>query len=349
MSSILLTTAMSICFVAGKSGGHLLPCITEAKNIYTQNPKAELYIFSSGSDLDKTIIEKHPYISHYIPTAIDNPPYGKPWLLPWFTCKTIWYFCKSLYKLRTIKPQKVISFGGFISIPVCLAAKLLGIPFEVYELNVEPGKATVFLSKFTDHINTCFQTTKNYLPKTKCIHFDYPIRFQQQDLIFNKSQLLQQYHFSQDRMTLLVLGGSQGSILLNDVVKNMVQDFPELQNKIQIIHQTGKGDPFDYEKLYQSYGIPAYVFGYHEKLQDCYNLADLIISRAGSGTLFEIKFFGKRCITIPHETANTNHQIKNVLELQKEFPEQFSIIKQADFTPQILMEQILKAFHQFSL
>ena len=86
MSSILLTAAMSICFVAGKSGGHLLPCITEAKNIYQQNPQAQLYIFSSGSDLDKTIIEKHPYISHYIPTIIDNPPYGKPWLLPWFAC-----------------------------------------------------------------------------------------------------------------------------------------------------------------------------------------------------------------------------------------------------------------------
>lgn len=342
MSSIFLTTAMTICFVAGKSGGHLLPCITQAKNIYDQNPQAQLHIFSSGSDLDKTIIEKHSYISHYIPTTIDNPPYGKPWLLPWFTCKTIWYFCKSLYALRTIKPQKVVSFGGFISIPVCLAAKILGIPFEIYELNVEPGKATVFLSKFTDHINICFKTTQNYLPKTKCFYFDYPIRFQPQNLVFDKSELLQKYHFSSNRMTLLILGGSQGSILLNDVIKKTVQDFPELQSKIQIIHQTGKSDPFDYKKLYQSYDIPAYVFDYHEKLQDCYNLADLIISRAGSGTLFEIKFFDKRCITVPHETANTNHQIKNVLELQKEYPDQFSIIKQADFTPQMLMDQMLK-------
>lgn len=342
MSSTFLTAALTICFVAGKSGGHLLPCITQAKKIYQQNPQAQLYVFTSGSDLDKTIIQKHTHVQEYVPTTLDNPPYGKPWLLPWFAIKTTWYFCKSLYKLYQIKPVKMISFGGFIAIPACLACKILGIPFELYELNVQPGKATKFLSKFTDKVYTCFESTKQYLPGKTCIHFDYPIRFDQQDLIFNKAELLNRYNFSPDRTTLLILGGSQGSVLLNQIVKDMIIAHPELESKIQIIHQTGKGDPFDYAGFYKDHKIPAHVFAFYDKLQEFYNLSDLIISRAGAGSLFEIKFFGKRCITIPHETANTNHQIENVLELQREFPEQFTIIEQSKLTTNLLFENLKK-------
>jgi len=342
MSQILLNAALTICFVAGKSGGHLLPCITQATHIKQQHPQAQIYIFSSGGDLDKTIIAKHTHLQHYIPASLDNPPYQQPWLYPWFACKTTWYFFKSLYKLWCIKPQKVISFGGFISIPVCLAAKCLGTPFELYELNVEPGKTTLFLSRFTDKVYTCFASTKNYFPHKTCLPFSYPIRFTASDKVFDSHELLGRYNFSPRRKTVVILGGSQGSILLNEVMKETIEHYPDLWKTIQIVHQTGKEDTFDYAKLYREHNIPCQVFAYHEKLQDFYNLADLIISRAGAGTLFEIKFFDKNCITIPHETANTNHQIKNVLELQIEQPEQFKIIKQANFTKDTLYKHLKK-------
>ncbi len=342
MSSVLLTTALSICFVAGKSGGHLLPCITQAKQISQHYPQAKLYVFTSGSELDKTILKKYDHLQEYVPTTLDNPPYGQPWLLPWFAIKSFWYFLKSCYKLQELKPAKVISFGGFICIPTCLAAKTLGIPFELCELNVEPGKATKFLSKLTKKVYTCFESTKEFLPKVECIHFDYPIRFTQKDLEFDRTKLLQELHFDQNRKTLLILGGSQGSMLLNQVVMQMLEIHPKLAQNLQIIHQTGMSDPFDYTAFYKSLGIPAVVFGFYDKLSDFYNLADLIISRAGAGSLFEIKFFKKPCIVIPHETANTNHQIKNVLELAKEFPEQFSIIKQSDFNSNSLFNALKK-------
>jgi UDP-N-acetylglucosamine--N-acetylmuramyl-(pentapeptide) pyrophosphoryl-undecaprenol N-acetylglucosamine transferase len=328
---------MTICFVAGKSGGHLIPCITKAYKIQEQNPQTKLYLFSSGSDLDNTIMNKNKNIKHIIPTLLDNPPYHKPWLLPWFACKTGWYYLKSLYYLQQIKPQKVISFGGFISIPLILAAKTIGIPFEIYELNVEPGKATTFLSKITDTIYICFHETAQYFPNKKCIYFDYPVRFDQNDLIFNKEDLLQRYNLIHNKLTILILGGSQGSILLNNVFKDMIQENPNIAKKIQVIHQTGASDPYNYQQFYKSFNIPCNVFSYSNQLQDFYNLADIIICRAGAGTMFEIKFFNKKCITIPHKTAQTDHQIKNVLELQKEFPRNFHIIKQDDFTVKTLL------------
>ncbi|MBI2344702.1 UDP-N-acetylglucosamine--N-acetylmuramyl-(pentapeptide) pyrophosphoryl-undecaprenol N-acetylglucosamine transferase [Candidatus Dependentiae bacterium] len=332
MSPLLTNTIMTICFVAGKSGGHLVPCLTKAKEFQQQNQHAKIYLFSSGSILDHAIIDKQKEIKHVVPTNLDNPPYSKPWLLPWFTCKTIWYFTKSLYYLHQIKPQKVICFGGFVSIPTILAAKILKIPFEIYELNVEPGKATNFLSKFTDTIHICFKATAQYFSKKNCVYFEYPIRFTSKDLILDKTTLLEKYNLKKNKMTFLILGGSQGSILLNEVFKNMIKNHPDIASKIQIIHQTGNSDPFDYKIFYKEHEIPSVVFDYHSQLEDFYNLADFIICRAGAGTLFEIRFFKKNCLTIPHKTGQTNHQIQNVLELQKEFPDQFNIIEQDNFT-----------------
>ncbi len=333
---------MTICFVAGKSGGHLLPCITHAKKIYQQNPQAQLYVFTSGSELDKTILQKNNFLTELAPTTLDNPPYDHLWMLPWFAIKTAWYFTKSLYLMYQLKPDKIISYGGFISLPVILAAKTLRIPVEIYELNVQPGKATMFLSKIHGPIFTCFQKTRSYLPKNNCIPFDYPVRFNESDLQYNRSELLKKYNFEPNRKTVLILGGSQGSILLNQVIKDCINQHSEFTNQIQIIHQTGQSDPFDYAAFYAQHRIPHVVFGYHEKLQNFYNLADVIVSRAGAGTLFEIKFFNKPCICVPHQTAHTNHQIENVLELAQEFPNQFYIIEQSKFDATILLNALRK-------
>lgn len=348
MSSLFLTAAMSICFVAGKSGGHLLPCITQATNIQKSDPKKEIYIFTSGSALDHAIVDKQPQFHHVTPTSLDNPPYQKPWLIPWFACKTAWYFVKAAYTLWRIKPEKVISLGGFVSVPTCLAAKLLSIPFDIYELNVEPGKATMLLSKFTDTVHICFGSTRSYFPNKKCVLVDYPIRFTPKDREFDRADLLAAYQFQPNRITVLILGGSQGSILLNEVFKTMIEQNPLIANQIQVIHQTGTSDGYNYQEFYDQHGVPAHVFGYCQKLQDFYNLADIIISRAGAGTVFEIQFFNKKCITIPHETANTNHQIKNVLELQLEHPEQFQVIKQSDFTPETLKNYLTQELSTLS-
>ena len=93
---------MTICFVAGKSGGHLVPCITQAKELQKQHLQTQIYLFSSGSKLDHEIIDKEKKIQHIIPTHLENPPYSQPWKLPWFACKTFWYFTKSLYHLYQI-------------------------------------------------------------------------------------------------------------------------------------------------------------------------------------------------------------------------------------------------------
>lgn len=336
MSTIINQAILILCFVAGKSGGHLLPCLTQAEKILEMRPTSQIYLFSSGTQLDHKIMEKHPLIHHYVPAIIEGIPYVQPWLFPIFFWNISSYFFHSLYALWNLHPEKIISFGGLNSIPVCIAGKILGIPFDLYELNVEPGKSVQFLSYFTDTLYICFSQTAQYFTHKKCILTEYPVRFRQQDRIYNRQELLEQYNLQNDRKTVLILGGSQGSLFLNQAIKACVQSNDTLKNNIQIIHQIGIYDQDNYKKFYKEHAIPAIVFAYNERLQDFYNLADLIICRAGAGTLFEVAFFKKDCIIIPLETQLNNHQLQNAQAMQAMHPEYFSVVLQANSKEQLL-------------
>jgi UDP-N-acetylglucosamine--N-acetylmuramyl-(pentapeptide) pyrophosphoryl-undecaprenol N-acetylglucosamine transferase len=332
MSALTTHAMLILCFVAGKSGGHLLPCITKAEKILQSDPQSQVYLFSSGSSLDEKIMQKHPAINHYVPAVIDSIPYKQPWLFPWFIFNLGVYFCSSLYKLWNIAPAKIISFGGMNSIPVCLAGKILGIPFEVYELNVEPGQAVTFLSYFTNTVHICFSQTAQYFKNKTCILTPYPVRFNESDRIYDKAQLLQDWNLSAERATIVILGGSQGSLFVNQAIKNCLEQDQTLCNKVQIIHQIGINDQDDYKNFYEQHNIPAVVFAYNEQLQNFYNLADVIICRAGAGTLFEVEFFKKQCIIIPLQTDLNDHQLQNAQAMADMHPDYFKVILQQDCT-----------------
>ncbi|MDP3787840.1 MAG: UDP-N-acetylglucosamine--N-acetylmuramyl-(pentapeptide) pyrophosphoryl-undecaprenol N-acetylglucosamine transferase [Candidatus Chromulinivorax sp.] len=330
MSAIASQAILILCFVAGKSGGHLLPCITKAEQVLQVDATNQAYLFSSGSQLDYKIMQKHPDIKHYVPAVIDSIPYKQPWLFPLFIFEMGAYFINSLYKLWNVNPTKIISFGGLNSIPVCLAGRILGIPFDLYELNVEPGQAVKFLSYFTDTVFICFSQTAHYFKNKNCVVTPYPVRFNYTDRIYNKEKLLNEWNLSADRKTILILGGSQGSVFVNQAIKNYLENDPQLCEQVQIIHQIGGADHDDYKKFYEQQHIPAVVFAYNEQLENFYNLADLIVCRAGAGTLFEVEFFKKQCIIIPLQTDLNDHQVQNAQAITAMYPDYFSVVLQQD-------------------
>jgi len=337
--SLILTTLMSICFVAGKSGGHLIPCTTKAEQLLEQNQT--VCLFSSGSELDEQILSKHPKIKHLCPITLDDVP-EKWWNYPKFLCKIGYYFFSCLYHLYQIKPVKVISFGGLVSVPVCSAAQCLKIPVELHELNVEPGKAINFIARFNPEVHVYFSETARYFPKHRVVFAEYPIRFTEQDKILDRKQLYEKFTLDPNKKTILVLGGSQGSISLNKLIKEFVIQNPEIKNSLQIIHQTGIQDPENYATFYKKYGIDSFVCSFYSELEDFYNLADLLISRAGSGTIFEARFFKVPTIIIPHETTYTRHQILNAESMMHTYPEQFFMIREQNCSAQVLSQAIKK-------
>lgn len=328
MSAITTHAMLILCFVAGKSGGHLLPCLTQAEQILQAEATSQVYLFSSGSPLDEKIMQKHPKVHHYVPAILPSIPYQQPWLFPFFAWNMSSYFLSSLYKLWNLKPAKIISFGGLNSIPVCLAGKILGIPFDLYELNVEPGQTTQFLSYFTNAVHICFAQTAQYFSHKKCILKPYPVRFTESDRMYNRNKLLKDWGLDEKRKTIVILGGSQGSLFVNQAIKSCLEHNKTLVKQVQIIHQIGIHDQADYQDFYDQHKIPAVVFAYNEQLQNFYNLADLIICRAGAGTLFEVEFFKKPCIIIPLQTELNDHQLQNAHAMAAMHSQYFSVVLQ---------------------
>lgn len=190
------------------------------------------------------------------------------------------------------KPSVVLSFGGYISVPLVIAAKLKGIPINLHEQTISPGRANRFLSRLADRILITFPQTTAYFPKAKTsqtgIVLNSALDNKQKPRWFVKTPL----------PLLLVVGGSTGSHSINVLIESILS---ELQTRFQIVHQTGENRYQDYAQLL-SHKSARYLPVKHllpEEMGYFYQRADLVISRAGANTFFELLHFKKPAILIP--------------------------------------------------
>lgn len=326
-----------ICCVAGKSGGHIIPCLQFAKTKYLSDD-TPLHFISTTAALDKKIVSHFPEITDHLELSLQNVPYGKPWKLPLFLVSFSRGLWKSFWYLKKHKPTCIISTGGFVALPVCLASKLLGIPLFLFELNVIPGKAVNVLARLATKVFICFKETQSYI-KQSCTLTPYPVRFSETDKKLTPFEAKARLNFSPTKKTLLILGGSQGSQFLNDLIQRIPL---ELLKTYQIIHQTGMEQVGECAHFYEQHTITADVFAYRNDLPTYYQAADLIIGRAGAGTLFEILFFEKKMIVIPLETKITDHQLDNAYAMERMRPDLFCVLRQEELSkdPTLLFKKL---------
>ncbi len=320
----------TVGFVAGCSGGHLLPAITLATKHKIDFPQDKVLFFSTNTELDKKIIDNAGIIDHYIPLSLDKAPqsYKEYPAFIWNLAKVFWDCIKCL---RKHKPAKIVSLGSYISIPVCLAAYMLRIPIDMYELNVIPGKANSFIAPLARTIYISFGSTSTHFRRA-CSFTGYPLRFTRDPLQPLSEKAWQSLHLSPDKKTLLVLGGSQGSVYINNLVKKWLEQLPTIMRPfIQVIHQTGGNeDPSDWKLFYHRMNVQACVFDFTAHIEWYYRAADLVICRSGAGTLFETLYFYRRCITIPLETKTTDHQMENARSMAHQYPYLFNMVTHKD-------------------
>ncbi len=297
-----------ICCASGKSGGHIIPNLTLA-----HEHNAHILFFSGDSALDNKLLS-HKQVDWHIPLSLALIP---RWKAPF---KMMVAFTKSFYYLIKHKPTMIISTGGIIAVPVCVAAFCLRIPIHLYELNATPGKAIKYLAPLATHVYVCFKETQKYFKRSTLV--PYPIRFTPT----NPQPIAQ---FSPSRKTIMILGGSQGSQSLNTIWKQTIESNPSLAEKIQVIHQYGN-DTAAWDSFYTAHVIPALTFPFNNSIAALYPHADIVICRAGAGSLFETLHFKKKCITIPLETRATNHQVDNARAMAQEYPNLFTMIKESD-------------------
>ncbi|MBD3231986.1 hypothetical protein GF322_05015 [Candidatus Dependentiae bacterium] len=337
--------------VAGNSGGHILPALEIGRRWKKNNPSGKIIFFCSKKGIDKKIILNSNFLFQKVGLSFDNFPGKKFYLYPQFIVKLIWTLILSIYFLILYRPEKIISTGGYISIPICVVSKLFRTKIELFELNVFPGKTVKALLPFANKIFVTFDSTILFLNKKcrirtkfnhknkekqpnfkkKCFVEQYPLRFNSKDKIYDKNLIINKINgFSQNRKTIFLIGGSQGSVFLNNLFKKWLLNNIDAINNLQIIHQTGITDKTNWIAFYKKINIPAVVFDYDENIKDFYLIADLVISRAGAGTLFELEFFQKKSLIIPLESNYTSHQINNAYEMARRNTDLFFVQKQND-------------------
>jgi UDP-N-acetylglucosamine--N-acetylmuramyl-(pentapeptide) pyrophosphoryl-undecaprenol N-acetylglucosamine transferase len=234
--------------------------------------------------------------------------------------------------LRQRKPDVVLGMGGFVAGPGGLMAKLLGIPLVIHEQNRVPGTTNKLLATFANQVLEAFPDSFKASINAKCT--GNPLR--QQFLTPSATP-----HKRDDAiLRILVVGGSQGAQILNEIVP---QAIAQLQG-VQVRHQTGAAMQDDVTKHYKTQGVDATVNAFIDDMIAAYQWADLVICRAGAMTISEVAAVGIPAIFIPLPSAIDDHQTANARYLTDAGAG--VILTQKDLTVTTLLEQITQVCNQ---
>lgn len=296
-----------IVFSGGGSGGHVVPAITLIKKLQSQG-FAISYI-GSKQGIEKKLIQEQLIPYYEIATgklrryfSIQN--FIDPFKIVFGVLQA---FCL-LFPLNR-KQTLVFSTGGFVSVPVVVAARVLGFKVFIHEQTSRVGLANKIAGKFATKVFISFEASKQFFKADKVYLSGYPVRDECFDSVI-RSKLISKIKLEDIKKPILfVTGGGNGSLLLNDAV---LKEMKELKEKYFIFHQVGSKFVKDFEKYnddnYQSFGFLT------DGMIDLYKSADLIISRAGAGTVCELIALGKSSVYVPLKIAQFNEQWHNACE-----------------------------------
>lgn len=237
--------------------------------------------------------------------------------------------------LKKIKPDIVFSKGGFVSVPVVVAAKSRHIPCVIHESDMTPGLANKICIPCAQRVCTNFPETMKHIPSEKAVLTGSPIR---QELFHgDRDRGLKFCGFNSNKPVLLIIGGSLGSVRVNEAVRAIL---PQLLKKFQIIHLCGKGKIDDTLMKVTGYAQFDYI---KEELSDLMAAADIVISRAGANAICELLALRKPNILIPLSAqASRGDQILNAASFEKQG---YSIvIQEEDITNEKLLDTVNQAY-----
>ncbi len=327
---------MKVIIAGGGTGGHVFPAISIAEEILERNNRSEVLFVGTEQGIEKRILPEKGYRVEFINSRgiVGKSFYEKLKAM----MSIIGAMLNSFKILRNFKPDAVIGVGGYASGPTLLCASISSIPTAVCEQNSVPGLANRILSRFVGRIFITFEESKEHLPAEKAVLTGNPIR---RDLLLGA---MEKKTRQKTENNIFVLGGSQGAQKLDVVVPLAIG---ELNAKVKVTHQTGQAQAESVRETYQKLGIAAEVFGFTDDISQIYERTDLVICRAGSGTLAEITAFGIPSILIPLASSTHDHQLKNAKILES--GEAAVVVEEKELSIKVLRTAMEKVLEQRTL
>lgn len=333
---------MRVIIIAGGSGGHLIPALSFAEAL-TEKKHEVLLVCAKGDNL--------PFMQNDFPWLVKRISAAK--IGRFFSLNNILFlielvkgYVESGAIIKDFKPDIVAGFGGYVSVPMILAARFKHVSIILHEQNVVPGKATRVLSNFADIVALSFKESEAFFKnKNKCRVTGNVLR----KFIYlrNNIDAYKYFDFDKEKFTLLVLGGSQGACIINKTLVEALADLSQLErDNLQVIHLTGEKDKDWIDTQYQKLQIKAKVFSFFKDMEYAYAAADLVISRAGATTIAELIALYKPAIIVPYPYAG-RHQSYNAKILGR--VNAAVVIEQENFSRQILKDCILSHWKNLKL
>lgn len=289
-----------IILTGGGTAGHVTPNIALIPGL--KELGYDIHYIGSYNGIEKNLVEQFQIPYH----GIASGKLRRYFSLQNFTdpFRVLKGFGEAKKLIKTLKPDVIFSKGGFVSVPVVIAGKQCHVPTIIHESDMTPGLANKLAIPSATKVCCNFPETLNHLPKEKAVLTGLPIR--QELLSGNSEAALKFCGLSADKPVILIIGGSLGSVVVNNAVRQVL---PELLKNFQVIHLCGKGKVDESLQNLDGYVQYEYI---KDELKDLFALADIVISRAGANAICELLALHKPNLLIPLSAkASRGDQILN--------------------------------------
>ncbi|MGQ1910932.1 undecaprenyldiphospho-muramoylpentapeptide beta-N-acetylglucosaminyltransferase [Marinifilum sp. RC60d5] len=330
---------IKIIVSGGGTGGHIYPAISIANALKQKHSNCEILFVGAEGKME---MEKVPAAGYDI---VGLPIRG---LQRSFSKENLKFFSrllKSIWKAKAIvkgfKPDAVVGVGGYASGPLLRVATKLGVPALIQEQNSYAGITNKLLAKKAKKICVAYEGMDRFFPKNKIILTGNPVRKDLMEIESKKDEAIQYFELDPNKKTILIVGGSLGARTINNSLLKSLDAVS--QSNVQFIWQTGKFYIDKVNEEMKNWDLPNLkVHAFLSRMDLAYAAADIVISRAGAGTISELCLVSKPSILVPSPNVSEDHQTKNALALvnkeaamlvkdieaeQKLIPEALSLIK----------------------
>lgn len=295
----------------GGTGGHIYPAVAVADELFIKDNTDKVYYVGNPNNLEAEITKEKDY--QFLPVISSGMPRKMSFKFFGWTCRMIMAWIKCCKYIKEYKPNAIFGTGGYVSAPVLLAAITMKVPFIMHDCDANPGLVTRKLAPYAKSISVAFEEAKKKLNNPNCYINGNPIRKLFKTL--SKQQARQELNI-EDKLTICIMGGSQGAKTINEASVQILKTLSHVYN-VQIIFQTGKKN-YDtvieqLEKIYPEYKEDKNIIikPYFDNMVTVLKACDIAISRAGSLSISELCASSIAPILIPYPYAAADHQRKN--------------------------------------
>lgn len=302
---------MKILIAGGGTGGHVFPGIAVAEELKAHHPNVEVLFIGGKRGIESTAVPEAGFRLRTLPTA--GFPRRQMWRWPGAALVNLWGLLQAFLILLTERPKVVLGTGGYVSGPVSVAAKVLGVPLLLQEQNSIPGLTNRWLSRLADEVHLSFLEARSHFPRRDHLKVTgNPVR--RFILSGDREPGLREFRLSSQHPTLFIFGGSLGA---KRITAAAVDALRRLKGRVdvQCILQTGKDEFESVKATVEKEQLPATVLAFVKKMHLAYAAADLVVCRAGAMTLAEIAVCGRPSILVPYPYAAHDHQRVNAQNL----------------------------------